>query len=77
MTAIEVRVRNTFNTYAATCKGRRATPTEGAFPSLRATCTAGPEHAVRALARKVFGDHPARLEFVSRTGVIENWRITA
>lgn len=75
MTTIEARVRNANNTYTASVKGRLATPTAGGFPSLRASCTAGPEQAAAALARKVFGDHPTTIEFVSRDGRDEIWRI--
>lgn len=75
-TAIDVRVRNASNTYTATISGRRATPVHGSFPRVCASCTSGPEHAARALARKVFGKEPATIEFVSRDGRDELWRIT-
>lgn len=64
-TVVDVKVRNTFQTYAASAKG------------LRATCTAGPEHAVRALAHKLFPDRPASSKFVRRDGHVEFWRIVA
>jgi len=74
--AFEVRVRNASNTYTATLPGRRPTPTCGAIPTTRASSTAGPEHAVRALAHKVFTDRPARVELVRREGhQLEIWRI--
>ena len=76
-TTLDVRVRNTFNTYTATLPGRRSTPTCGAFPATRASCTSGPEHAARALARKVFGERPSTADFVSRDGQVEIWRIAA
>lgn len=76
-TVVDVRVRNANNTYTATVPGRRATPTAGGFPSLRASCTSGPEQAAAAVARKVFGDQPATVEFVSRDGSLEMWRIAA
>ena len=77
-TTFEVRVRNASNTYTATLPGRRSTPTCGAIPTTRASCTSGPEHAARALARKVFGDRPVAIEFASRDGhQLEIWRITA
>lgn len=76
-TSFEVRVRNAFNTYTATLPGRRSTPTCGAIPTTRASCTMGPEHAARALARKVFGVDEVNSEFVSRDGRDETWRITA
>lgn len=74
--AFDVRVRNASNTYTATLPGQRSTPSCGAIPAKRATCTSGPEHAARALARKVFGYHPMTVEFVSRDGRDEVWRIT-
>jgi hypothetical protein len=76
-TVHEVRVRNASNTYTATLPGQRSTPTCGAITTTRASCTSGPEHAARALARKLFGDQPATLEFVSRDGRDEVWRISA
>lgn len=75
--AVDVRVRNTFNTYTATCKGRLTTPTAGGFPALRASCTAGAEQAVRALALKIFHHGDASVQFVRRDGVLEIWRISA
>lgn len=77
MNAVEARVRNTFNTYTASVKGQKSTPTMGAFPSARASCTAGPEHAAAAVARKVFGDRLASVIFVRREGDVEIWRIAA
>lgn len=76
-TVVEVRVRNTCQTYTASAKGQRTTPTAGARPALSASCTAGAEQAVRALAHKVFTDRAAHSEFVRREGGIEFWRITA
>ena len=64
-TIIHARVRDANNTYTATAR------------QLRACCTAGAEAAARALARKVFPDQDARVEFVSRERAIEIWRITA
>lgn len=64
-TAVDARVRNTFNTYTASIKG------------LRASCTCGPEQAAAALARKVFGDRPASVELVRRDGQVEIWRMRA
>lgn len=61
---VEARVRNACNTYTAHAAGKCA------------SCTAGPEHAVKALAHKVFTDQPARVEFVRREGhQLEIWRI--
>lgn len=65
-TVVEARVRNASNTYTARAAGKTA------------SCTAGPEHAVKALAHKVFADRPASVLFVRREGhQLEIWRIAA
>lgn len=62
---VHARVRDANNTYTATAN------------CLRASCTGGAEQAALALARKVFPDRAARVEFVSREHSLEIWRITA
>lgn len=64
-TTVLARVRNTYQTYTASVKCHRA------------SCAAGPEQAVQSLARKVFPDQTASIEFVRRDGAIEIWRIEA
>jgi hypothetical protein len=63
-TVVHARVRDANNTYTATAK------------CLRACFTAGAESAVQALARKVFPDQAASVEFVCMDRVHEIWRIT-